>query len=1067
MSSDISRQRFDPRNNFSGVLMQQGRVQLDAEWNEWNEISDRRLRSETIDIIGRGVVPRETPDGFAIQWTSSALTIGRGRIYVDGLQAENHGAGDLEFDTILAESRGVDPLPYEKQPYLPGAPVLPESGGPHLVYLDVWEREVTAVENPALREVALGGPDTTTRMQTVWQVRVLAGVGGGTTCATPDGEVKGWLELTSASAGRLTTRAVGVATEKDPCLIPPSGGYRGLDNRTYRLEIHDGGAVGMATFKWSRDNASLATGVSAIENDKTLTVERTLWDSERRFKIGDWVEITDDVRELSGAPGELRRIADDVDDGTRRITLSAALPTGAFPVNAQNLTASERHTRIKRWDQSGIVRATDGTTYVDLDAAGGSGLIDVPPSGTSLILENGVEVTFATATNGGTFRSGDFWIFAARTADASVEELTAAPPRGVHHHYCRLAVVTLPNDASDCRVFWPPQFGGGESCDCTVCVGADEHNQGSFTIYEAVAQIAKTGGTICLGPGIFNLQQKPVELQSAFAVRIRGQGAATVLIQPRGDAAFILSDAQWCTLDYLTVHTVAGTTSAPAIRLQNSLGTMIERLIIGPPTTDGDGPLAGVLLEPGFLLMTKIRDNFIWAQQGVSSSEITKQDSGDESKEPLLLNNFLCEKNDLRCSETGVQLGDQTFCLNHCSIAGNTIYDTEAAGVSVTGFAIPRVDLVRNFLTVAAGDGIVAGIGGVDICDNQITGLAEQTGSGIRLAGGTNPVALLPVVISGNGILGLRGNGIVLEKQAGSVQVDRNVIHGVGGSGVVMSDGSAANSLSVRSNEFVNIATDESGKVFEFAAIYLQNVLTGAVSDNTISLVGQNLPRAQVIAGIRLEGCLDVRVNDNTISGIAPAAAFDNLAAGVLAMAPLTELEIADNSVRRQLVPPDKPEGDVSQWQAIRIIGAEAEGMVPLRFANFEKLTPNEQIATMGPFAAAGSVGSERIGIVGNALHGYGGAAVVEASLNGSCRFSDNETSLAGVKAPVAVDLSAETIIAAENRVTFDRERASLDLHLPDKPIYTALGNITTGPIRVNGASFAGTQWEKLNVIAP
>jgi hypothetical protein len=94
MSSDISRQRFNPTNDFQNVLMQQGRVQLDAEWNEWNEILDRRWRSETIDIIGRCVVPLETPDGFEIQLSGGKMTIGRGRIYVHGLQAENHGGGN-------------------------------------------------------------------------------------------------------------------------------------------------------------------------------------------------------------------------------------------------------------------------------------------------------------------------------------------------------------------------------------------------------------------------------------------------------------------------------------------------------------------------------------------------------------------------------------------------------------------------------------------------------------------------------------------------------------------------------------------------------------------------------------------------------------------------------------------------------------------------------------------------------------------------------------------------------------------------------------------------------------
>ena len=213
MSSDISRQRFNPTNDFQNVLMQQGRVQLDADWNEWNEILDRRWRSETIDIIGRCVVPLETPDGFAIQLSGGSLTIGRGRIYVHGLQAENHGAGDLEFDAILAESRGLDPLPYEEQPYFPNPRRhCRKRAGRTWFIIDVWEREVTAIEDPGLREVALGGPDTTTRLQTAWQVRVLPDVGTGATCATPDEQLKGWLDMIRPSAGRLTTKAVGVAT---------------------------------------------------------------------------------------------------------------------------------------------------------------------------------------------------------------------------------------------------------------------------------------------------------------------------------------------------------------------------------------------------------------------------------------------------------------------------------------------------------------------------------------------------------------------------------------------------------------------------------------------------------------------------------------------------------------------------------------------------------------------------------------------------------------------------------------------------------------------------------------
>ena len=89
MSGDYSRRRFDPRKHFSGVLKQQGRVDLDAEWNEYVELQDRRWRAETIDLVGRCGVPSETPDGFKIGISNGQITIGQGRIYVDGLLAEH------------------------------------------------------------------------------------------------------------------------------------------------------------------------------------------------------------------------------------------------------------------------------------------------------------------------------------------------------------------------------------------------------------------------------------------------------------------------------------------------------------------------------------------------------------------------------------------------------------------------------------------------------------------------------------------------------------------------------------------------------------------------------------------------------------------------------------------------------------------------------------------------------------------------------------------------------------------------------------------------------------------
>ena len=1060
MSSDISRQRFNPANNFNSVLMQQGRVQLDADWNEWNEILDRRWRSETIDIIGRCVVPLETPNGFEIQLSGGAMTIGRGRIYVHGLQAENHGTGDLEFDAILAESRGLDPVPYDQQPYFPNATPLPKTGGPHLAYIDVWEREVTAVENPDLVENAVG-VDTTSRLQTAWQVRVLPDVGDAATCATPDEQLKGWLDIIQPSAGRLTTRAVGVATSDDPCLIPPSGGYRGLENRLYRVEIHQGGVIGTATFKWSRDNASVATGISAIEAETTLTVDRAVWDSGRRFSPGDWVEITDDWREFSGAPGEIRRVATVV-DASRTITLDAPLTAGLFPVNGQNLTDPDRHTRIKRWDQTGIVKDSAGNTYVDLDAAGGTGLIDVPDAGTSLILENGVEVTFTTAPDGGEFRSGDYWVFAARTADASVEQLEEAPPRGVHHHYCRLAVFTLPDLVIDCRTFWPPSFGGeGESCDCTICVTAQQHNQGTLTIQQAVNLILKTGGTVCLGPGIFNLVEKPVHLDGAFAVRIRGQGAATVVLQPRADAAFIFRNSQWCTLDYLTIHTIAGTTAGPAIRLSSSIGTTVERVNIGPPG-EGNGPLAGILLEAGFLLLTKIRDNFFRAQFGVAFALPTTKEEG-----ALLLGSFYCEGNALQCSETGVLLGGSSFYTSDTVIARNLIFGSGVAGIAVTGFAFPELDVTGNSIMPVKGDGIVIGTGGVRISDNKIANLGQETEHGIRLVPGLIQLALAPIVMSGNRLVGLRGNGIAIETLLISALIEHNVLNAIEGNGLIMLPGSAAGSFKVIGNELINIAVSstQGPKALEIAGIYLRGVFEGAVSDNVVSAVGTNSPLATVIAGVRVDSSLDVRISDNTISNIAPASNFSNPAAGILVIGPIVNIEITDNLIRRQISPND---GDFSPWEAIRILGISGGATISGHFSAFNELSTLGRVNTIRTLAAAAAPLNEQAGITSNSLHGYGRGPLVEVLVTGGCRFNDNQCVALGEQLTTAVGLTARSIIASANRVECSTEKtAALALTLGnEKNLFTVLGNIAGGPITVNGFPLT-TPWEPLNVIPP
>ena len=478
MSFDSSRFTFDPWNNFSGVVMQQGRVQLDSDWNEWLAEFARRIRAGTLDTLGRAVVPLTTKTAFQIGLSQDAsgnvsISIGPGRMYVDGLLAENHGLPapnpqkwipgggappassnaisrftlSPAWDSALDELTGQVGVDYTRQPYYPNAGVLapfPQSGGPFLIYLDVWLRDVTFLEDPDLVEKAVG-VDTTGRVQTVWQVKWLdvSGVQG-VSCSTPDANLTAaWQNLLLPPGPRLTTGVV-QSSAGGPCCLTPNTGYTGLENQLYRVEIHQPGSAGTATFKWSRDNASVATAVSGIAQGGTvLTVQSTGKDSVLRFSPNDWVEITDDFLELNGLPGELHQVTG-VDNVANTVTFATAVSLANFPVDATGLTDPSRHTRLTRWDQGGKVFQSDGVTvWVDLNAAGSSGDIPVPPAGTTLLLENGVTVTFGLVPNARVFKSGDYWDFAARATDGTVEFLSQAPPRGIHHHYARLAVMGL------------------------------------------------------------------------------------------------------------------------------------------------------------------------------------------------------------------------------------------------------------------------------------------------------------------------------------------------------------------------------------------------------------------------------------------------------------------------------------------------------------------------------------------------------------------------------------------------------------------------------------------------
>ena len=282
MSFDASRFTFDAWNDYLGVVMQQGRVQLDSDWNEWVAEVMRRLQAGTVDILGTAAVPQATtPNGFLItpsnNGTTNVLTIGRGRIYVDGLLAENHGLptpsplrwvdGSGRTDTPRSvvvsgpgRADGYERYPVHAATVLSVAPCLAHRcrAARRLPRCLAARSHAPAAARSHRKRSAWTPPSGCT----VWQVKVLADTGAGTTCAT---DLNGLLAAAGIfpSGAQLTTDIASVAQPTDPCQIPTSSGYKGLEepalsgrdppeqHRCRRRELPNGRAT---TRPWRRSS---------------------------------------------------------------------------------------------------------------------------------------------------------------------------------------------------------------------------------------------------------------------------------------------------------------------------------------------------------------------------------------------------------------------------------------------------------------------------------------------------------------------------------------------------------------------------------------------------------------------------------------------------------------------------------------------------------------------------------------------------------------------------------------------------------------------------------------------
>jgi hypothetical protein len=488
MHADLSRSTFRPERHYSAVVAQQGRVQLDADLNEQTAIQLHQTRSLAADLIGPHGGPLHGA-GFRIEYVGGkheidTLLIHGGRYYVDGILCD---AGRPAAGVPVTGEDSEEPAPEPpahwtywdqpdgfRDPEKPGDRLPSPAQTPFVVYLNVWERSVTAAEDPALREVALGAamPDTAARLKVVWQVLPLSLAALGIEETDPSKDVvraafTRWAQRQSAPSARLAARSERPDhADEDPCLVKPDARYRGPENQLYRVEVHEGGEAKDATFKWSRENGSVVFPVDEL--DGTWVQLASLGhDDKLDLDVGDHVEFVDTAYASRLEPLPLLRV-EELDLPGRRVRLSAEPAPGVGRLAHLN-------PYLRRWDHRGGPKRKGRSTAL----RGGA----VPVTeGEWLPLEDGVEVYFA---RGGTYRTGDHWTVPARTATGSVEwpaDAARRPllqgPAGIARHFAPLALIKGEGSSVDLRLAFGPLASGMPPADeATLAAEEEAHRE--------------------------------------------------------------------------------------------------------------------------------------------------------------------------------------------------------------------------------------------------------------------------------------------------------------------------------------------------------------------------------------------------------------------------------------------------------------------------------------------------------------------------------------------------------------------------------------------------------------
>jgi hypothetical protein len=502
------------RSGTRAVLLQQGRQLLDADWNEQAGLAADREETLARHVIGQHGAPRDDA-GFAITVQGGDLGISAGSLYAEGLHVVNRVATTYATQPAAA--------------LLPALATTIPDGQEGLIYLEALLRPASVVSDPNLAEPALAGADTVVRETVAWTVQAAAlstiDMNRGALIAALDQNkpvtIAAWTGTTGGLDADVQTEAE--AGDPGPCDMPPSAGYLDQLNRLYRVEIHDAGDAGTASFKWTED-AGREAGLRP--EGAGFAIDLPIARAAEWFPVSAIVEVIDEARMNAGMPG-------------RTGTITSA-PGAALQISGVSAADLSTAVRIRRW-------ATLPVT--------------IPADLSWLTLSKGIKIRFAT----GHYASGSSWVIPGRTltgdiiwppyqaADLHQAGLPFYAPSDGRRRHAALAIIKR-NGAGfavtqELRDLFPPLT------DITAddVRFDDSHSKlGAATVQEAIEKLAGRGSgcctydvkpgprwhevfqnipqkahaTICFAPGNYKLAS-PILIQELGHVRLQGSGQGT------------------------------------------------------------------------------------------------------------------------------------------------------------------------------------------------------------------------------------------------------------------------------------------------------------------------------------------------------------------------------------------------------------------------------------------------------------------------------------------------------------------------------------------------------------